>query len=222
MSDSPAQEGVPAPRQRTLSVVVADDDVFTASMVASALRALGFEAAQATTVEQAWQTIEASDPNAVVTDLDFGAGGSGAELLWRVHRELPWVGLVVLTSHLSPELAVGDASLPPSVVYLVKSQVRGASLLADAVQAAIAGGAHRASEPEGDVLTVTRAQAEVLRLVAAGASTRRIAAERGTSVRAAETLLARLYTALGADADEQANPRVVATRLWQQGRVRIR
>ena len=57
MSESPAQEGAPGQRQRTLSVVVADDDVFTASMVASALRALGFDAAQATTVEQAWQWV---------------------------------------------------------------------------------------------------------------------------------------------------------------------
>ena len=48
------------------------------------------------------------------------------------------------------------------------------------------------------------------------------AAERGTSVRAVETMLARLYTALGVDADEQANPRVTAARMWQQGRVRIR
>jgi DNA-binding NarL/FixJ family response regulator len=209
-------------RTRTLRAVVADDDVFTASMVASALRSTGIDAAQATTAAEAWEMIQATDPNAVVTDLDFGEGDSGAELLWRVHRELPWVGLVVLTSHLSPELAVGDGALPPSVVYLVKSQVKDVEVLVSAVDAAIVGGEHQAAEPEGDVRTVTRAQAEVLRLVASGASTRRIAAERGTSVRAVETMLARLYTALGVDADEQANPRVTAARMWQQGRVRIR
>jgi DNA-binding NarL/FixJ family response regulator len=209
-------------RTRTLRAVVADDDVFTASMVASALRSTGIDAAQATTAAEAWEMIQATDPNAVVTDLDFGEGDSGAELLWRVHRELPWVGLVVLTSHLSPELAVGDGALPPSVVYLVKSQVKDVEVLVSAVDAAIVGGEHHAAEPEGDVRTVTRAQAEVLRLVASGASTRRIAAERGTSVRAVETMLARLYTALGVDADEQANPRVTAARMWQQGRVRIR
>ena len=215
MTDTPA-------RTRTLRAVVADDDVFTASMVASALRSTGIEAAQATSAEDAWDTIAEVEPNAVVTDLDFGGGGSGAELLWRVHRELPWVGLVVLTSHLSPELAVGDDALPPNAVYLVKSQVKDVDVLVAAVDAAIVGGEHHTDEPEGDIRTVTRAQAEVLRLVASGASTRRIAAERGTSVRAVETMLARLYTALGVDADEQANPRVTAARMWQQGRVRIR
>ncbi|MGH1526596.1 LuxR C-terminal-related transcriptional regulator [Leifsonia sp. L25] len=210
-------------RTRTLRAVVADDDVFTASMVASALRSTGIEASQATTAAEAWGIILQVEPNAVVTDLDFGAGSdSGAELLWRVHRELPWVGLVVLTSHLSPELAVGDDALPPSVVYLVKSQVKDVDVLVAAVDAAIVGGDHRTAEPTGDVRTVTRAQAEVLRLVASGASTRRIAAQRGTSVRAVETMLARLYQALGVDADEQANPRVTAARMWQQGRVRIR
>jgi DNA-binding NarL/FixJ family response regulator len=107
-------------------------------------------------------------------------------------------------------------------VYLVKSQVKDVEVLVAAVDAAIVGGEHRVAEPDEDVRTVTRAQAEVLRLVASGASTRRIAAERGTSVRAVETILARLYAALGVDADEQANPRVTAARMWQQGRVRIR
>ena len=209
-------------RTRTLRVVVADDDVFTASMVASALRSTGMEATQAVTAAEAWDTIQQVEPNAVVTDLDFGGGDSGAELLWRVHREFPWVGLVVLTSHLSPQLAVGDDALPASVVYLVKSQVKDVAILVAAVDAAIVGGDHQTGEPAADARTVTRAQAEVLRLVASGASTRRIAAERGTSVRAVETMLARLYTALGADADEQANPRVTAARMWQQGRVRIR
>ncbi|WP_285114971.1 response regulator [Leifsonia sp. fls2-241-R2A-40a] len=209
-------------RTRTLRAVVADDDVFTASMVASALRSTGIEAAQATSAAEAWDAIVEIEPNAIVTDLDFGGGDSGAELLWRVHHELPWVGLVVLTSHLSPELAVGDDALPPSVVYLVKSQVKDVDVLVGAVDAAIIGGEHHMAEPGDDVRTVTRAQAEVLRLVASGASTRRIAAERGTSVRAVETMLARLYTALGVDADEQANPRVTAARMWQQGRVRIR
>ncbi|SEA31734.1 response regulator [Leifsonia sp. 21MFCrub1.1] len=209
-------------RTRTLRAVVADDDVFTASMVASALRSTGIETAQATSAADAWEIIAKVEPNAVVTDLDFGGGDSGAELLWRVHREQPWVGLVVLTSHLSPQLAVGDGTLPPSVVYLVKSQVKDVDVLVAAVDAAIVGGDHQPAEPDDDVRTVTRAQAEVLRLVASGASTRRIAAERGTSVRAVETMLGRLYTALGVDADEQANPRVTAARLWQQGRVRIR
>jgi DNA-binding NarL/FixJ family response regulator len=210
-------------RTRTLRAVVADDDVFTASMVASALRSTGIEASQATTTAEAWNTILQVEPNAVVTDLDFGGGDSGAELLWRVHRELPWVGLVVLTSHLSPQLAVGDDALPSSVVYLVKSQVKDVDVLVAAVDAAIVGGDHHTAAPApADVRTVTRAQAEVLRLVASGASTRRIAVERGTSVRAVETMLARLYTALGADEDELANPRVTAARMWQQGRVRIR
>src|SRR3954447_20559877 len=157
-------------RTRTLRAVVADDDVFTASMVASALRSTGIEASQAITAAEAWSTILQVEPNAVVTDLDFGGGDSGAELLWRVHRELPWVGLVVLTSHLSPQLAVGDDALPPSVVYLVKSQVKDVDVLVSAVDAAIVGGEHHIAEPAGDVRTVTRAQAEVLRLVGARGS----------------------------------------------------
>ena len=138
-------------RARTLRAVVADDDVFTASMVASALRSTGIETSQATSAADAWDIIAEVEPNAVVTDLDFGGGDSGAELLWRVHREQPWVGLVVLTSHLSPQLAVGDGTLPPSVVYLVKSQVKDVDVLVAAVDAAIVGGEHQLAEPDDDV-----------------------------------------------------------------------
>ncbi|HPM53227.1 MAG TPA: DNA-binding response regulator, partial [Rhodoglobus sp.] len=73
-----------------------------------------------------------------------------------------------------------------------------------------------------DALSLTSAQAEVLRLLATGASTRAVAEHRGTSVRAAETMLARLYSALGIDDDADSNPRVAAVQLWQQGRITVR
>ena len=71
------------------------------------------------------------------------------------------------------------------------------------------------------VVVVTPAHAEALRLLAAGASTRGLAKERGTSIRAVESLLVRLYRALGIDLSTETNPRVAAIRLWQSGRVRV-
>ena len=73
-----------------------------------------------------------------------------------------------------------------------------------------------------NALSLTSAQAEVLRLLASGASTRAVAEHRGTSVRAAETMLARLYSALGTDDDADSHPRVAAVQLWQQGRITVR
>lgn len=218
-----------APAPRSLRVVVADDDVFTTSLVSGGLKAQGFEVVSATSTEDAWNKVSEGDPHVLVSDLNFGPGESGVGLLKRVSEEFPWVGLVVLTSHASPELAVDDASeLPAGAVYLVKSHLKGVEDLAVAVRTSISG--HGAAAPKrrskqavpDDAVTITAAQADVLRLLAEGASTRAVAEHRGTTVRAAETMLARLYVALGAASDDKSNPRVVAVRMWQQGRVIVK
>jgi DNA-binding NarL/FixJ family response regulator len=211
---------------RPMRVVVADDDAFTVSLVTGGLAAQGFEVFPAQTVEEAWALVESEDPHALISDLDFGGGVSGVSLLRRVGQEYPWVGLVVLTAHRSPQLAVDNpAAIPRSAVYLVKSALRQVEDLAEAVRSSIAGGAGDRHIPGADdaaVITITRAQAEVLRMLASGASTRVLAEHRGTTIRAAETMLTRLYGALGVEISERSNPRVEAVRIWQQGRVVVR
>ena len=210
--------------KRQLRVVVADDDSFTVSMVGDALRTQGYEVLTAATASEAWRHITTGDPHALVSDLNFGAGTSGATLLRRVRAEFPWVGLVVLTSHLSPELAVEDSSaLPDNIVYLVKSQLKAIDTLGDAVLRSISGNTAQPSStvPAGTFI-ITAAQAEVMRMLAAGASTKALAEQRGTTTRAAETMLARLYAALELGSDASSNARVAAVQLWQAGRIVVR
>ena len=214
-----------APDGRQLRVVIADDDAFTLSLVSSGLESRGFTVTSATSVSQALEAVRAVDPHAVVSDLNFGTSETGAELLRAVADEFPWIGLVVLTSHRSPELAVADPDkIPPGAVYLVKAQLGRIDELVDAVHRAISGQAPDDDEDaeEDDVPVVTAAQAEVLRMLAEGASTRALAEARGTTVRAVETMLHRLFNALGLDTSENANPRVAAVTLWQRGGIRVR
>ena len=180
---------------RALRVVVADDDPFTLSLVTGGLEAQGFDVTSATSAEKALAAVAAVDPHALVSDLNFGHGQTGAALLDRVAAEFPWIGLVVLTSHRSPELAVPNPELiPATVVYLVKSQLSRVDELADAVHRAISGQIDAdVVRDDDDVPTVTAAQAEVLRMLAEGASTRALAEHRGTTVRAVETMLTRLF-----------------------------
>jgi DNA-binding NarL/FixJ family response regulator len=213
------------PIARHIRVVVAEDDAFSLSIVADGLKLHGFEVATAMTVAAAWALVATTEPHALVTDLNFGPGESGASLLARVNAEYPWVGLVVLTSHFSPALAVDDSfQIPESVVYLVKARLHEISELSAAVMEAISGTTsdRPADLAEPDTIRITRAQAEVLRMLADGASTRALAEHRGTTMRAAETMLARLYSSLGILEDEAANPRVTAVLMWQHGKVRVR
>lgn len=208
---------------RQLRVVVADDDPFTVSLVGDGLRAKGFGVFSASTAQEAAALVNEVDAHALVTDLNFGEGMTGASLLRLVRERSPWVALVILTSHQSPELAVDDPSdIPADTAYLVKSQVTSVDQLADAVTGAIEGHPDDVGTIVPGAIMVTGGQAEVLRLLAAGASTRAIAEKRGTTVRAAEAMVNRLYATLGLEVEEQSAPRVAAMRLWQQGRIRVR
>lgn len=205
-----------------IRVVVAEDDDFTRSLVADGLRAEGYQVATARLPDEAWELVERG-AHVLVSDLDFGSGISAGGLLRRLAAERPWIPVVVLTSHMSPELAVSEAAdLPPDLVYVVKSQLRRMQDIGDAVRDALAGrGTGRRSDPAGTV-SVTAAQADMLRMLASGLTTKAIADTRGTTPRAAEAMISRLYAALGVDGDEMTSPRVAAIRLWQQGRVRVR
>lgn len=206
-----------------LRVVVADDDAFTLSLVGDGLRSQGFTVFTASTAEEAATLVAELEPHALVSDLNFGAGMSGALLLRHVREEFPWVALVVLTSHQSPQLAVDDPTdVPADAVYLVKSQLARVEQLGAAVMAAIEGQTQQATATSASTILISEAQAEVLRMLASGATTKAIADKRGTTVRAAEAMVNRLYATLGLTGDELSAPRVTAIQLWQQGKVRVR
>ena len=71
-------------------------------------------------------------------------------------------------------------------------------------------------------ITITSTQAEILRMIADGLSNASIADTRGISLRAAEALVQRTFAALGVNGDPSINPRVVAVRMWQQGKVVVK
>jgi DNA-binding NarL/FixJ family response regulator len=72
------------------------------------------------------------------------------------------------------------------------------------------------------VVSVSQAQAEILSLIAAGYTNAAIARERQSSVRSVEMIVARTFRALGIDNDPDMNPRVLATKIWQAGKVVVR
>lgn len=120
-------------------VLLVEDEEFTRTMVCEALTSIGLDVMMASTVAEALGALADFDAHVVISDLDLGPGPSGADLLNRVAQERPWVGLVVLTSHASPQLAIPAGSrLPSHVSYVMKSQVNSTRDLEQAVESAIA------------------------------------------------------------------------------------
>jgi DNA-binding NarL/FixJ family response regulator len=206
-------------------VLLVEDEEFTRAMVASALEATGHDVRGASSVAEGLVVLEDFEPHVIIADLDLGSGPSGADLLHRVAQDSPWVGLVVLTAHAAPALALpAGTRLPDRVVYLIKSQISSGRDLQGAMEAAIADAApaHVVAEDAEGRLVISRVQGEILRLIAEGYSNQGIAEIRGTSMRATESLIHRTFVALGLGSDKRMSPRVQAVRMWQQGRVSVR
>ena len=207
-------------------VLVVDNDPFTLTLVTEALAAANFAVSGVPTVPDAISTIESFSPNVLVTDLNFGHGApTGADLFAHVDEHHPWIGKVVLTSHLSASLALPIGNqLTDGLTYLIKSQVSSISELVTAVKESIT--THSPSTvPQkrvGEQLCISKAQGEILFLIAEGYTNAAIAKKRGASVRSTEALVQRTFTALGLGHDPDFNPRTKAVRAWQQGEIFVK
>lgn len=210
-------------------VLVVEDDPFLRLLLVDALKSRGISGHGAADTTSAFELVQQHDPHVVIADLDLGAGPSGADLLAALHRDRPWLGLIVLTGHADPVLALPvNTRVPERCIYLVKNALGDLDILLRALSDSLSGESHRHVTPSGDVndqdssISITQAQGEVLRLVALGMSNNAVAAERRTTRRAAEMQIQRLFAALGVANADGLNARVLAARMWRDGRVSIR
>jgi len=216
-----------------LRVLFVDDDEFARAIIGEALsRSMSVQCAGS--VAEAITRIAEFDPHAVVTDLNFGTGPDGGDLVRYVAEHCPWVGCVVLSAHSSEYLAIGR-EMPdlPGLTYLVKGDLNTVDSLTKAIVTAIDGsqrspgkanaqGARMPVRPLSDRRVVTKSQAEALRMIADGLSNAAIARTLGITMRSAESLVQRTIQGLGLRSDGDVNVRVLAARLWAEGKVDVR
>jgi len=130
-----------------------------------------------------------------------------------------------MTAHASPELAINDASrIPEQAGYIVKSELHSIQKLISTIEESIVmpGDLEGRSYGNEEKVTITASQAEILRLLADGLSNASIAEARGITLRSTEALIQRTFVALGVNGNPTINPRVVAVRMWHQGKVIVK
>lgn len=202
--------------------LIVDDEAVFRTLIAAAVADFGFDAHAVASAAQAVDALEEFDPDIVLLDLALGEGPNGLDVLAFIEDYYDWVSVLILSSYRSPDLiAKLDAPLNPRVGYVVKSDIVDLEVLQQAIEQTLAADPPRRSSSV-DVPTITRSQAQVLRLMADGLSNAAIAAERGCSVRALERIIARLYAALGLRESGDANARVSAVSKLRAGNVDVR
>ncbi|MEY4321016.1 MAG: hypothetical protein RLZZ471_957 [Actinomycetota bacterium] len=159
----------------------------------------------------------ANDPDGLVVDIELGPGPDGFDFATAITKENPEVAIVFLTNLPDPRHAGRDSKvIGKHTAYLRKSNLIDANQLIDALNAVLTDqitDKHRhdldADRPFG---SFSKKQLEVMQQIAEGLTNQQISEIRGTSVRAVEGMVSRIFEQLGIDVHASGNARVEATK----------
>lgn len=199
----------------TKHVVVVERNRFQRELLSVALESNGLSVGQAGSVSAAKRAFDLQPPDAVVLDMDLGKGGTGLELAEYAREISPRVGLVFLTNLPDPRFIGREPkSLPENSAYLRKGQLGNLRELLAALDAVLRNRASVKYRHDLDstrpLAKLSRMQLTVLALVSKGLSNSQIADHRGTTVRAVEGMVGRVFETLNIDSAGDGNARVEA------------
>jgi DNA-binding NarL/FixJ family response regulator len=199
-------------------VLVVEDDPFLCGMVGEILEGRGFIVHLAHTAEDALSLLDKHDPEALIVDLDLGHGPSGLDVIGALGDRIAEFGVLVLSNFPSASALSPGTVLPASVGYLMKRKISDPDEVVSALEAVLSDAVpDRPNHSElvpAELSSLTPTQLELLRLIAMGYSNDMIARERNVTLRSVETMVNRLFTALGLSSDPRSNARVKAAMLY--------
>ena len=205
-----------------IRVIVVEDDDFTRSTVVSALQIQGVDVVgQSSAVAPAMMLFKEVKPDAVVLDLDLGAGPNGIDLAFAIRRNNSKVGIVILTTFEDPRLLHSKIpNPPPGTVYLVKRKVSEIGSLFKSIEKAIANAKTLKTDSKikqeiaPELAKVTESQLETMKLIAEGLSNSEIAKVRGVTEKSIEQTISRLVAHLDLPKGASTNQRVQISKMY--------
>jgi DNA-binding NarL/FixJ family response regulator len=211
------EKEVPVPTSRSL--VVVENESLLRDLIARSLETVGFHVTTAANASDAKRACKAVDPDACIVDIELGPGPDGFDFAEYLARESPDIGVVFLTNLPDPRFAKKDfKAVKQTQAYLRKSQLVDSKELVDAVNAVLKEEDvfkfrhdQDSSRPLADL---SKRQLVVLQLMSEGLSNSQIAEARGTTVRAVEGMISRIFQALEIDANGSGNARIAASKAY--------
>ena len=210
---------------KSYKVLIVEDDVFTQKLISEIISNLGHKCEASINIKGALDQVKSFSPDLVITELDFGPGKSGIDLIHKIVTDYPDIKIVVLTTHTSPALIDSSIKfLPSQIQYFVKSDLNTDISFKRIIQNAFDSKPREKMQISKSVgaIYLSNTQAELLRLLAQGLSNKAIADKRNTSLRAVEALINRTYQALNLSENDSINLRVEAVKLWRSSRIYIK
>ena len=211
------------PKALVRHILVVEDEPLLRDLLAKSIEQAGFDVSTAANAADAKRVLKNSDPDALVLDIELGPGPNGLDLAQVVARQYPSIGIVFLTNLPDPRFTGANGKpVAKHHAYIRKSVVTSGTELIEVIEAVLR---DRVTKEYRHDLASNRPLAQLserqiatLQLVAEGKTNAQIAAIRGTTVRAVESMLSRIFEAMGID-QGSSNPRVEAVTKFHTSRV---
>jgi DNA-binding NarL/FixJ family response regulator len=201
------------------SLIVLHNEPLLRDLICQHLTGLGFTVSAVQSAQQAIDAFELRRPHAVIMEILHDADTVCLAFADYLREHAPEMGVVFLTELPDLRFAGLDKSLlPANFAYLHPSKLSGMDDLVEAIELSIRNrpsikNRHDLSHAR-PLSNLSRKQIGVLAMVAKGHTNHQIADSRGTTVRAVEGIIGRIFEALELDASNHGNARVEITRIY--------
>jgi len=202
-----------------MKLLIVEDDSMMLQALSSGLIAHGISDVEvADSASVAMRTFRTFRPDVSLIDIELRQGPTGVDVSHAMRKLDANVGIVFLTSLADPRLVDSRIpELPVGSIYLRKNSVKNLIEVVDALKLSI-GGQIRAAKAgnEDEFLDLTKAQFEIIRLIAQGHSNLEISKIRVTTVKSTENAISRLAKKLGITNSTTASQRVLLARKYTE------
>jgi len=202
-----------------MKLLIVEDDSMMLQALSSGLVANGISNVEiANSASIAMQKFRSFKPDVSLIDIELRQGPTGVDVSHAMRKLNPNVGIVFLTSLADPRLVDSRLpELPEGSIYLRKNSVKNLSEVTEALKLAISGDLKTIkSKTADDFLDLTKAQFEIIRLIAQGHSNLEISKIRVTTVKSTENAISRLAKKLGINNSTTASQRVLLARKYTE------
>jgi DNA-binding NarL/FixJ family response regulator len=202
-----------------MKLLIVEDDSMMLQALSSVLVANGISNVEiANSASIAMQKFRSFKPDVSLIDIELRQGPTGVDVSHAMRKLNPNVGIVFLTSLADPRLVDSRLpELPEGSIYLRKNSVKNLSEVTEALELAISGDLKTIkSKTADDFLDLTKAQFEIIRLIAQGHSNLEISKIRVTTVKSTENAISRLAKKLGINNSTTASQRVLLARKYTE------
>jgi DNA-binding NarL/FixJ family response regulator len=202
-----------------MKLLIVEDDSMMLQALSSGLVANGISNVEvANSASIAMQKFRSFKPDVSLIDIELRQGPTGVDVSHAMRKLNSNVGIVFLTSLADPRLVDSRLpELPEGSIYLRKNSVKNLSEVIEALNLAISGDLKAIkSKTEDDFLDLSKAQFEIIRLIAQGHSNQEISKIRVTTVKSTENAISRLAKKLGITNSTNASQRVLLARKYTE------